>query len=172
MERFWSKVEIGDPAECWDWRAGVNKGGYGVFEVGTSQRHQSASAHRVAWEVTAEEPVPPGLFVCHRCDNPRCCNPRHLFLGTPRENTRDMIAKGRRVAPSTANRARGDRHPSKLRPGYLPTGEAHPAAKLTEADVVEIRRSSALGTELAARFGVSNVSISRIRRRLTWRHVA
>lgn len=90
--RFWSKVEVTEnPDDCWNWKAKAKSGhGYGIFNLGD---HQS-NAHRVSW-MLSNGPIPDGLFVCHKCDNPRCCNPNHLFLGTPKDNTDDMNRKGR-----------------------------------------------------------------------------
>jgi hypothetical protein len=87
-EPFWAKVDVSDSASCWPWTGHRDARGYGR----TTKR--STTAHRVAWEVTHGE-IPAGLFVCHRCDNPPCCNPAHLFLGTAGDNARDMAAKGR-----------------------------------------------------------------------------
>lgn len=128
-------------------------------------------AHRYAWEVSRGEPAPAGYFICHHCDNPACVNPAHLFLGTPRQNTADMIRKGRRVAPKVLNRPRGDSHPSRRMPERLKRGEENPHATLTADAVRHMRESLESGAALARKFGVAPITVSRIRRRLAWRHV-
>ncbi len=101
--RFWSKVDRRSDEECWPWMASVRRKdeGYGAFSIGG--RHHPA--HRVALELSGVI-VPAGMVVCHRCDNPRCCNPSHLFVGTPQDNDADRVAKGRQARGSTNGNAK------------------------------------------------------------------
>ncbi len=89
-ERFWSKVDCGEAGDCWPWMRCRLPSGYGKFGI----NRQTYLAHRVAYELTYG-PIPPGLLVCHHCDNPSCCNPAHLFVGTNTTNFADMMLKGR-----------------------------------------------------------------------------
>lgn len=150
MDRFWSKVDRRGDDECWPWLASVRRKdeGYGAFYL--NGRHQPAS--RVAYMLTYGD-IPPGVVVCHRCDNPPCCNPAHLFLGTPQDNDADRVAKGRQ--------ARGSRN------GY---------AKLTERQVWAIRQLRSIGAKpawLAERFGVTPVYIWSLctGHRGAWQHI-
>lgn len=147
---FWSKVDrSGGPEACWEWQAGTTGSGYGRFKDGPRGQ---VMAHRFAWELTHGD-IPEEMVICHRCDNPPCCNPAHLFLGTVLDNVRDKIHKGRfRYA----------------------TGESAGAAKITEAAVREIRQLAEAGwlrRDIAKRFDVSVSNVGLIVTRKTWRHV-
>jgi hypothetical protein len=97
---------------CWVWTGAVAV--YGIFRDRTGRRRV---AHRVAWELESAQPIPVGILVCHHCDNPRCVNPAHLFLGTNADNMRDCKSKGRIAS--------GDRHGARLHPESLPRGDDH-----------------------------------------------
>lgn len=88
---FWSKVDIRGKHDCWNWNASTKRGGYGQFWIG----HTFVGAHRYAYECQHEYELPPGTSVLHHCDNPSCCNPRHLYLGTQSENNRDRYKRNR-----------------------------------------------------------------------------
>ena len=88
-ERFWEKVDRGDPDECWEWQAGSDPSGYGTFSVKT--HHEPA--HRVAYSLAVEDAD--DLLVLHHCDNPPCCNPNHLYAGTHKDNIRDVVFRER-----------------------------------------------------------------------------
>lgn len=90
-ERFWRKVKKADGDQCWEWTAAFFRAGYGKFAI---EHRKIEGAHRVAW-ILAHGPIPNGLWVLHKCDVRRCCNPSHLFLGTVSDNVQDMLRKGR-----------------------------------------------------------------------------
>jgi hypothetical protein len=145
--RFWEKVRVAGPDECWEWQAGQYRCGYGCLRV--DSKRSMVGAHRVSW-LLHFGPIPDRVKVCHHCDNRLCVNPAHLFLGTQADNVRDMVEKQR--GP--------DRH-----------GERNGRAKLTAGDVRFIRSSADSGVQLARRFGVTRTQISAIRKRQTWRHI-
>ena len=120
-DRFWGKVLIGD--DCWDWTASRSRTGYGRFGLG----NLVMLANRASW-FFANGPIPPGMHVLHRCDNPGYVRPGHLFLGTQAENMADMKAKGRAKNNGCS-------------------GISNPNAKLTEADVLKIRALVASGSK-------------------------
>ena len=138
--RLWAKVD--KSGECWEWTGAVDRKGYGrIHSFGDTR------THRLSWELHYG-PIPDGLWVLHRCDNPPCVRPDHLFLGTVADNSADMYAKDRQ--------ARGPRLPH---------------TKLTEADVREIRRLLAQEVpkkRLGRQFGVAGTTILAIARGSTW----
>jgi hypothetical protein len=91
--RFWAKVEKTE--KCWEWTAALHETGYGIFGIGGKRVDR---AHRISWRMHFGE-IPKGMIICHRCDNPRCVRPDHLFVGTYADNTRDCMEKGRHSPP-------------------------------------------------------------------------
>jgi len=160
-ENFWSHVRRAKPNECWEWQGAKTSSGYGNL----TWHGAHVQAHRVAYFLTyggiglatgfrnAGQAKTYQRFVLHKCDNRPCCNPEHLFLGSMRANQLDAYAKGRRRQPQSK----------------------HANAKLTPSQVHEIRRryaaGSAIQVALAAEFGVSQVSISLVIRRATYRDI-
>lgn len=148
--RFWEKVDKSGGAEaCWHWTASYFPSSartlpYGRFVL---YRLKSVLAHRVAFELS-NGPIPPGLQVCHTCDNSKCCNPAHLVLGSHAQNMLDRKERGRTACGERAGRA-----------------------KLTEAQVVDIRRSTESYRALRERYGIADGTIHAIKIRRIWAHV-
>jgi hypothetical protein len=142
IARFWTKVQRGDG--CWLWTGTLNDAGYGLIKLGRKEFRAS----RIMLLLDGRNPE--GKLALHRCDNPACVNPAHLFLGTHEDNMADCKQKGRgahQVYP----------------------GESNPKAKLSAAQVQEIRRSPESYQDLAVRFGMTKENIGAIKKGKTWK---
>lgn len=150
VARFWSKVAVGHPTHCWPWKGGSGEAGYGRFRVDGAL----VLAHRLAYEIfhgpLPETPDYHGAVVRHSCDNPPCCNPHHLLVGSQRDNVGDMQARGRE------RRARG---------------EAAGNSRLTAEQVMAIRRDPRSHREIAKAFGVGHNTVGKIKRGQMWAHI-
>ena len=205
-QRFFAKTKLADSIRpgmttpCLEWQAALDHHGYGRLSSRLGRVGSWESAHRVAWEL-AHGPIPEGLKVLHKCDNPPCVTDEHLFLGTMKDNTRDMMAKGRQSAPPhfcgeehwsrrrpdrivrgdahwshlhPERMARGEHSGSRLHPESRPRGEGHSRSKLTDEKVRSVFQLRAQGwtvLRLAADFGVCVRNIYDILARKTWKHV-
>lgn len=146
LGKFWGLVRVCGPDECWPWTGPARRGyGYHCFR-GLDDR-----SHRIAYRVTYGD-IPAGLQVRHKCDNPPCCNPSHLELGTQGDNNADRVARGRN---GSAKGVDNGQH------------------RLTENDVAYIRakRGLMLQRELAAMFGVTQNLVSKVQLRRYWKHL-
>ena len=144
QERFLARVEPVTESGCWIWVGWKGPRGYG----GVYRNHRRLYAHRVAWELYHGE-IPKGLCVLHQCDVPCCVNPDHLFLGSHKDNMRDMVLKNRST--------RGSRNPS---------------ARLTEESATKIKLATNRSTlSLAKQYGVSQLTVWKVRTRRTWKHL-
>lgn len=147
-DRFWQKVGQGNPDDCWLWQSTVMKNGYGHFWNGKG----GSLAHRTAYELHYG-PISKSMFVCHRCDVKLCCNPAHLFLGTPQDNMDDMVVKGR---------------------GNKPKGERHGLARFTNAQAKALReefeRLNMSVGEFARIHNVPDETMRRLINRITYQN--
>lgn len=144
VDRFWKKVKKGDG--CWIWRAAKFHFGHGAFWLNGGNK----KASRVSWEINFGK-IPENLCVCHKCDNPSCVNPEHLFLGTQLENVADRDSKNRQAKIG---------------------GEDCPQSKLKSDDVDEIKRLLFCGvsqSNISKIFGISQTAISKINTGKTWK---
>ena len=151
LKRFWEKVDRSNSSGCWNWLYAVNRRGYGIFGVPNPQGKQwCMTAHRISYFLK-HRTLPP-LLVCHTCDNRRCVNPDHFFIGTYTINRADCVKKGRQAV-----------------------GSAVQGSRLSEEQVVEIRRryfvEHASWRSLAENFGVTFKAIQDITNRYTWKHL-
>lgn len=144
-ERLFEKTTTAETG-CIEWHGSANAKGYGMM-VYKGRIH---AAHRVSWQEHKGE-IPAGLLVLHRCDNPKCVNPEHLFLGTNQDNMDDMKQKGRQ---------------------FTPRGEEHKRSKLTWDAVRDIRSSGESARSLAAKYGVSDMTIYYVKTGKGWKEHA
>jgi len=147
IQRMLSKVCVTNSDDCWEWRGG-KRDGYGRIRIG-GHRGNLYNVTRLMWRlVHGTDPI--GQLVLHTCDNPSCCNPSHLFLGTDADNSNDKVVKGRQHAPK---------------------GVLNGQSTLTEADVINIYHTHGTYTSIAKEYGVSSVTISNIKTGKTWSHL-
>lgn len=157
QNRLYIRSKRNPITNCLEWQGFRDRDGYGMVgtvEVRDGKNHyQSRRTHRVAW-VAFVGPIPEGMQVCHHCDNPCCIEVTHLFLGTPKDNNHDMIAKGRQVPPR---------------------GELAGSSKLTKHEVISIRVMHTSGKftqrDIAACYSVGFKAINKIVHRQRWKHV-
>jgi hypothetical protein len=140
-DRIWNKID--KSGDCWNWTAALHGKGYGAVQF----EGRIQNAHRVIWKLV-NGPIPSGYEICHKCDNPRCCRPDHLFLGTSSENKADCIAKGRH--------ARGERNGRSV---------------LSQLIVSSIIADSRSQQDIAASFGINQSTVSRLKTRKRWKHL-
>ncbi len=146
IERIYENI-VGDiQTRCWNWTGYLDKWGYGKISL----NHKSQSVHRLIYQELCG-PIPEDKpLVLHHCDNPKCCNPMHLYAGTHKDNMKDKAKRNRCNSPY---------------------GEKNGRSKLTEEQVLEIRQSKALQVIIAKRFNVGKTAISDIKNRKKWKHL-
>lgn len=149
--RFWRYVDKKQDNECWRWLGQRLSNGYGRISLGAKSLG-SDGAHRISWKLFNKTDIPDGMFVMHKCDNPSCVNPHHLSIGTPKENTQDMIAKGRKRVVS-------------------PKGEGNGKSLLNEEKVRLIRSSTLSHAAIGRELGVSPNCVRGVRIGRTWTHI-
>lgn len=148
-QRFEDRLNKG--VSCWEWLGSKNKNGYGTMKIDSKMYF----SHRLSYEIYNNTKIPDGMLVCHKCDNPSCVNPEHLFIGTHKDNFDDMCNKGRQkiIAP-----------PPKR-------GEDSPNSKINEETVRSIRGYEGTFADNARKHGISKSQIVRIVKRESWKHV-
>jgi len=149
MMRFWSKVDVRGPDECWEWQASINSSGYGRFKIAS---YQMVSANRVAL-ISHTQKEPDGMSALHHCDNRKCCNPHHLYFGTHEDNMRDKVERGR---CRTGDQAGANNGASKLNDDQL-------------ALVVRRLKAGWNNKKIAADLPIGHAMVSKIRTGVMWR---
>jgi len=146
LRRFFGKIAKNKESGCWEY-TGAKVDGYGQIILFSNGKKKNVRAHRLSWEIHYSD-IPEGLVVCHKCDNRKCVNPEHLFLGTQADNSADMVAKGRQAKGSKNNKA-----------------------KVTEEDVkkiISLRDSGFTCKQVGEMFNLSKSQVSKIHNRQFW----
>jgi hypothetical protein len=152
VKNFWKYVSQSSPDSCWEWKGARNKLGYGILGRHADGKHTHWLAHRFHWH-NEIGPIPEGMCVLHKCDNPPCVNLDHLFLGTRIDNSNDKVSKGRQ---------------------FISAGVKNGRARLTEKDIPQIRILIGLGYKdnyIANLYNVADATIWQIRKGNNWKHV-
>jgi len=152
-DRFYSKLDIKGPEECWEFK-GSNRDGYGQLKM-TKSRKIIGATHVSYMIYNSIKSIPKGMHVCHKCDNPPCCNPAHLFLGTAKDNSNDKISKGRAKYADQSGKNNGN-------------------SVLTEKQIkliIQQIKSGKTNVSIAKSFGVTHSMISSIRLGKSWLHL-
>ena len=149
--RFWRFVTKKSESECWEWEGQKLSNGYGRISLG-AKKLGADGAHRVSWKLANKQDIPKGMHIMHKCDNPKCVNPSHLELGTPKQNTQDMIRKGRKRT-------------------VAPLGTENGKSLLDAEKVLLIRSSNLNHAALGRQLGVSPNCIRGVRIGRTWTHI-
>jgi hypothetical protein len=147
-QRFLKRVVVKSKDECWNWTGSrIKTGWYGQWR---NKNGQIELTHRASWRLFKCN-IPSGMCVLHKCDNPVCVNPSHLWIGTQSDNAKDMWIKGR-ARPATS------------------LGEKHGMSKVTLEQVIDIKTSSKSGVELARKYHISATTVCDIRKGRSWKH--
>ena len=146
IDKILEKIDYHPETNCWNWMDYLDKKGYGWIRIGDKMIHIHRFMYQYFYGIIPEDKP----LICHHCDNPKCCNPKHLYAGTPKDNMQDR---------------------SKRNPLSWLSGEKHGMAKLTEKQVLEIRASDEPYPVIAKRFNVNRATISHIITRKTWKHI-
>lgn len=140
---FWDKVSVTGLDQCWEWKGGINSGGYAQFCLNNKSIH----SHRLSYFLTRGE-IPEGAVIRHRCDNRKCVNPTHLLSGSHQDNTNDMFERNR-----------------------FPRGETSGMSKLTDEQAISIRNDKRKRSEIAREYGISEVTVKRIQLKYCRKHL-